>query len=402
MSSTLTVAASATLNGIMPTCDSLEGLAAPKYKEWRNKLDESSQRMAKRAEAYVSLRASCDEMERLRKEHQERQTVEERRTHEFAEKAEKRKKEAKEYATWRANIVLEHRYGESREEPATSKVASEAGGESPCGPTTVDSATSRDRSFCSTDTFDEGESPKSPVSTATSLWGTKGQSLRRTLLHETRRQCLERQDAVVDSPRATRIDRFSFEDDQPPEKNVLAHDFYDVTPACEASWPRYARNKSTGTTESTDCDMSPMQTQRHQSAPSIVPSREDEAPCRPSVAVDLPSIPAMDHEPSLHASPVQTARRRSAPCIVASEEQAPEEQEASSRTRVSFGLSSVLITKPTSSQRTRPEKTKSKAKHHQHEQNRADLLGGHGSMTTESPRELLQRRRLSSGDAHLS
>eukprot|EP00747_Dinoflagellata_sp_TGD_P116355 gnl/TRDRNA2_/TRDRNA2_172358_c0_seq12.p1 gnl/TRDRNA2_/TRDRNA2_172358_c0~~gnl/TRDRNA2_/TRDRNA2_172358_c0_seq12.p1 ORF type:complete len:392 (-),score=42.48 gnl/TRDRNA2_/TRDRNA2_172358_c0_seq12:9-1184(-) len=391
MSSTLTVAASATLNGIMPTCDSLEGLAAPKYKEWRNKLDESSQRMAKRAEAYVSLRASCDEMERLRKEHQERQTVEERRTHEFAEKAEKRKKEAKEYATWRANIVLEHRYGESREEPATSKVASEAGGESPCGPTTVDSATSRDRSFCSTDTFDEGESPKSPVSTATSLWGTKGQSLRRTLLHETRRQSLERQDAVVDSPRVTRIDRFSFVDDHPPEKNVLAHDFYDVTPACEASWPRYARNKSTGTTESTDCDMSPMQTQRHQSAPSIVPSREDEAPCRPSVAVDLPSIPAMHHEPSLQASPVQTARRRSAPC-----------KKASSRTIVSIDLSSVIIIKATSSQRTCPEKTKSKAKHHQHEQNRADLLGGHGSMTTESPRELLQRRRLSSGDAHLS
>eukprot|EP00747_Dinoflagellata_sp_TGD_P116362 gnl/TRDRNA2_/TRDRNA2_172358_c0_seq4.p1 gnl/TRDRNA2_/TRDRNA2_172358_c0~~gnl/TRDRNA2_/TRDRNA2_172358_c0_seq4.p1 ORF type:complete len:383 (-),score=44.24 gnl/TRDRNA2_/TRDRNA2_172358_c0_seq4:346-1494(-) len=380
MSSTLTVAASATLNGIMPTCDSLEGLAAPKYKEWRNKLDESSQRMAKRAEAYVSLRASCDEMERLRKEHQERQTMEERRTHEFAEKVEKRKKKAKEYATWRTNIVLERRYSESREDPASPKAPSEAGGESSCGSTTADSA------FCSTDTFDECESPKSPVSTATRLWGPKGQSLRRTLLHETRRQCLERQDAVVDSPRATRIDRFSFEDDQPPEKNVLAHDFYDVTPACEASWPRYTRNKSKGTTESTYCDASPKR----------------EAPCRPSVAVDLPSIPAMDHEPSLHASPVQTARRRSAPCIVASEEQAPEEQEASSRTRVSFGLSSVLITKPTSSQRTRPEKTKSKAKHHQHEQNRADLLGGHGSMTTESPRELLQRRRLSSGDAHLS
>eukprot|EP00747_Dinoflagellata_sp_TGD_P116363 gnl/TRDRNA2_/TRDRNA2_172358_c0_seq5.p1 gnl/TRDRNA2_/TRDRNA2_172358_c0~~gnl/TRDRNA2_/TRDRNA2_172358_c0_seq5.p1 ORF type:complete len:397 (-),score=43.41 gnl/TRDRNA2_/TRDRNA2_172358_c0_seq5:9-1199(-) len=396
MSSTLTVAASASLNSVMHTCDALEGLAAPSYKEWRNTLDESSQRMEKRAEAYASLRASCDEMERLRKEHQERQTMEERRTHEFAEKVEKRKKKAKEYATWRTNIVLERRYSESREDPASPKAPSEAGGESSCGSTTADSA------FCSTDTFDECESPKSPVSTATRLWGPKGQSLRRTLLHETRRQCLERQDAVVDSPRATRIDRFSFEDDQPPEKNVLAHDFYDVTPACEASWPRYARNKSTGTTESTDCDMSPMQTQRHQSAPSIVPSREDEAPCRPSVAVDLPSIPAMDHEPSLHASPVQTARRRSAPCIVASEEQAPEEQEASSRTRVSFGLSSVLITKPTSSQRTRPEKTKSKAKHHQHEQNRADLLGGHGSMTTESPRELLQRRRLSSGDAHLS
>eukprot|EP00747_Dinoflagellata_sp_TGD_P116360 gnl/TRDRNA2_/TRDRNA2_172358_c0_seq2.p1 gnl/TRDRNA2_/TRDRNA2_172358_c0~~gnl/TRDRNA2_/TRDRNA2_172358_c0_seq2.p1 ORF type:complete len:376 (-),score=44.37 gnl/TRDRNA2_/TRDRNA2_172358_c0_seq2:9-1136(-) len=375
MSSTLTVAASASLNSVMHTCDALEGLAAPSYKEWRNTLDESSQRMEKRAEAYASLRASCDEMERLRKEHQERQTVEERRTHEFAEKAEKRKKEAKEYATWRANIVLEHRYGESREEPATSKVASEAGGESPCGPTTVDSATSRDRSFCSTDTFDEGESPKSPVSTATSLWGTKGQSLRRTLLHETRRQSLERQDAVVDSPRVTRIDRFSFVDDHPPEKNVLAHDFYDVTPACEASWPRYTRNKSKGTTESTYCDASPKR----------------EAPCRPSVAVDLPSIPAMHHEPSLQASPVQTARRRSAPC-----------KKASSRTIVSIDLSSVIIIKATSSQRTCPEKTKSKAKHHQHEQNRADLLGGHGSMTTESPRELLQRRRLSSGDAHLS
>eukprot|EP00747_Dinoflagellata_sp_TGD_P116366 gnl/TRDRNA2_/TRDRNA2_172358_c0_seq8.p1 gnl/TRDRNA2_/TRDRNA2_172358_c0~~gnl/TRDRNA2_/TRDRNA2_172358_c0_seq8.p1 ORF type:complete len:381 (-),score=44.82 gnl/TRDRNA2_/TRDRNA2_172358_c0_seq8:9-1151(-) len=380
MSSTLTVAASASLNSVMHTCDALEGLAAPSYKEWRNTLDESSQRMEKRAEAYASLRASCDEMERLRKEHQERQTMEERRTHEFAEKVEKRKKKAKEYATWRTNIVLERRYSESREDPASPKAPSEAGGESSCGSTTADSA------FCSTDTFDECESPKSPVSTATRLWGPKGQSLRRTLLHETRRQCLERQDAVVDSPRATRIDRFSFEDDQPPEKNVLAHDFYDVTPACEASWPRYTRNKSKGTTESTYCDASPKR----------------EAPCRPSVAVDLPSIPAMDHEPSLHASPVQTARRRSAPCIVASEEQAPEEQEASSRTRVSFGLSSVLITKPTSSQRTRPEKTKSKAKHHQHEQNRADLLGGHGSMTTESPRELLQRRRLSSGDAHLS
>eukprot|EP00747_Dinoflagellata_sp_TGD_P116361 gnl/TRDRNA2_/TRDRNA2_172358_c0_seq3.p1 gnl/TRDRNA2_/TRDRNA2_172358_c0~~gnl/TRDRNA2_/TRDRNA2_172358_c0_seq3.p1 ORF type:complete len:386 (-),score=43.92 gnl/TRDRNA2_/TRDRNA2_172358_c0_seq3:9-1166(-) len=385
MSSTLTVAASASLNSVMHTCDALEGLAAPSYKEWRNTLDESSQRMEKRAEAYASLRASCDEMERLRKEHQERQTMEERRTHEFAEKVEKRKKKAKEYATWRTNIVLERRYSESREDPASPKAPSEAGGESSCGSTTADSA------FCSTDTFDECESPKSPVSTATRLWGPKGQSLRRTLLHETRRQSLERQDAVVDSPRVTRIDRFSFVDDHPPEKNVLAHDFYDVTPACEASWPRYARNKSTGTTESTDCDMSPMQTQRHQSAPSIVPSREDEAPCRPSVAVDLPSIPAMHHEPSLQASPVQTARRRSAPC-----------KKASSRTIVSIDLSSVIIIKATSSQRTCPEKTKSKAKHHQHEQNRADLLGGHGSMTTESPRELLQRRRLSSGDAHLS
>eukprot|EP00747_Dinoflagellata_sp_TGD_P116356 gnl/TRDRNA2_/TRDRNA2_172358_c0_seq13.p1 gnl/TRDRNA2_/TRDRNA2_172358_c0~~gnl/TRDRNA2_/TRDRNA2_172358_c0_seq13.p1 ORF type:complete len:372 (-),score=45.96 gnl/TRDRNA2_/TRDRNA2_172358_c0_seq13:346-1461(-) len=369
MSSTLTVAASASLNSVMHTCDALEGLAAPSYKEWRNTLDESSQRMEKRAEAYASLRASCDEMERLRKEHQERQTMEERRTHEFAEKVEKRKKKAKEYATWRTNIVLERRYSESREDPASPKAPSEAGGESSCGSTTADSA------FCSTDTFDECESPKSPVSTATRLWGPKGQSLRRTLLHETRRQCLERQDAVVDSPRATRIDRFSFEDDQPPEKNVLAHDFYDVTPACEASWPRYTRNKSKGTTESTYCDASPKR----------------EAPCRPSVAVDLPSIPAMHHEPSLQASPVQTARRRSAPC-----------KKASSRTIVSIDLSSVIIIKATSSQRTCPEKTKSKAKHHQHEQNRADLLGGHGSMTTESPRELLQRRRLSSGDAHLS